>query len=463
MELHTPHSTERDVPVSLNWIEKKAVEAKIEHSSSSKAGSQVMDQVDEGSDSRGSTSPKSYDSVASSVEDKVASEIRKLPIPNEVKVDDEVETMSNLVPAEDLKKRHRQMSGTTVTNNLANNGLDFLQKENKTLNVNVLAGNGFTEEIQNNKINFDSEKFHNYSHQKNLDVRTTIDNLANSRSSRDNQGKAVKEKNNFINDFHAIKRMRLDSNDKNVQLEMERSDEAAGIEEASIDEPPFQPAEGLKEIVDADRSWEKYLALNDTVVARTFQGQFKNTVVCSECKYVSVSFEPFMYLPVPLPQAHIRQMEVTFVDSSCRATEFLLQMTNADNVLKLKDQVIKILEWPEEKVKGSNVQIAEVFDHHVVKIVEDWTILKFVKEEVGRKIYALEVNVKEEQPMEIEVELPNTFCVTCNHDSDQLLKFVDCNCLVCSSCFEERQPCPKCHVCPECSKMVKNGEKENYY
>jgi ubiquitin C-terminal hydrolase len=40
------------------------------------------------------------------------------------------------------------------------------------------------------------------------------------------------------------------------------------------------------------------------------QGQFKNTVKCSECGHVSVSFEPFMYLSVPLPRANDFQIEV---------------------------------------------------------------------------------------------------------------------------------------------------------
>ena len=41
------------------------------------------------------------------------------------------------------------------------------------------------------------------------------------------------------------------------------------------------------------------------------QGQFKNTVKCSECGHVSVSFEPFMYLSVPLPRANDIQIEVS--------------------------------------------------------------------------------------------------------------------------------------------------------
>ena len=58
----------------------------------------------------------------------------------------------------------------------------------------------------------------------------------------------------------------------------------------------------LKEAIEADRYWENYLSTNYTVMARTFQGQFKNTIICSQCGHISVSFEPFMYLSIPLPR-----------------------------------------------------------------------------------------------------------------------------------------------------------------
>jgi hypothetical protein len=97
----------------------------------------------------------------------------------------------------------------------------------------------------------------------------------------------------------------------------------------------------LKEAIEADRYWEKYLSLNDTVVARSFQGQFKNTVVCSHCGYVSVSFEPFMYLPVPLPNALLRQVEVTLVSARAVAT-YLLDMTQASKVTDLKRKMAEV-------------------------------------------------------------------------------------------------------------------------
>ena len=91
------------------------------------------------------------------------------------------------------------------------------------------------------------------------------------------------------------------------------------------------------------RYWEKYLACNDTVVARTFQGQFKNTVVCSVCNFVSVSFEPFMYLPVPLPNAHILQLQVGW--------------TNLNNLMSHSqslsiDQDLNSVNWPKPTRKN---------------------------------------------------------------------------------------------------------------
>lgn len=66
----------------------------------------------------------------------------------------------------------------------------------------------------------------------------------------------------------------------------------------------------LKLAIQAEQFWEAYTAANDTVVSRTFSGLFKNSVRCKECNFSSVSFEPFMYLAVPLPNASRMQLQV---------------------------------------------------------------------------------------------------------------------------------------------------------
>ena len=107
------------------------------------------------------------------------------------------------------------------------------------------------------------------------------------------------------------------------------------------------------------------MAINDTVLARTFQGQFKSSVVCNTCHYVSVSFEPFMYLPVPLPNANIKQVLVTYIDpdSNLGPMALMLDMCQGDNIGHLKAKLTEELAL--QSTCGAKIQIAEVVDNHI--------------------------------------------------------------------------------------------------
>ncbi|KZV66127.1 UCH-domain-containing protein [Peniophora sp. CONT] len=69
-------------------------------------------------------------------------------------------------------------------------------------------------------------------------------------------------------------------------------------------EKPDWPAEGGgdKEMVKlAEESWEGYMRRNDSVIVDLFQNMYRSTLVCPECNKVSITFDPFMYLTLPLP------------------------------------------------------------------------------------------------------------------------------------------------------------------
>ena len=48
--------------------------------------------------------------------------------------------------------------------------------------------------------------------------------------------------------------------------------------------------------------WDAHLARNFSVVTCLFDGQLKGKTTCSKCGYTSARFEPFRFLPVPLPR-----------------------------------------------------------------------------------------------------------------------------------------------------------------
>ena len=60
----------------------------------------------------------------------------------------------------------------------------------------------------------------------------------------------------------------------------------------------------------AAEAWEAYKKRNDSVILDLFHGLLKSTVVCPCCPKISVTFDPFSCLSLPLPVKKERQIEV---------------------------------------------------------------------------------------------------------------------------------------------------------
>ncbi|XP_065617775.1 ubiquitin carboxyl-terminal hydrolase 8-like, partial [Quercus suber] len=77
---------------------------------------------------------------------------------------------------------------------------------------------------------------------------------------------------------------------------------------------PYVEAKGLEDCPDeevAEEYWKNHLARNDSIIVDSCQGQFRSTLICPLCKKVSVTFDPFMYLSLPLPSTVMRTMTLT--------------------------------------------------------------------------------------------------------------------------------------------------------
>ncbi|KAJ1390659.1 Ubiquitin specific protease, conserved site [Sesbania bispinosa] len=74
-------------------------------------------------------------------------------------------------------------------------------------------------------------------------------------------------------------------------------------------------ADGRPDEEVAEEYWRNHLARNDSIVVDLCQGQFRSTLVCPICKKVSITFDPFMYLSLPLPSTTIRTMTLTVMST----------------------------------------------------------------------------------------------------------------------------------------------------
>ncbi|XP_042509184.1 ubiquitin carboxyl-terminal hydrolase 5 isoform X2 [Macadamia integrifolia] len=74
-------------------------------------------------------------------------------------------------------------------------------------------------------------------------------------------------------------------------------------------------ADGRPDEEVADEYWANHIARNDSIIVDVCQGQYKSTLVCPVCGKVSVTFDPFMYLSLPLQFTVTRTMTVTVFTS----------------------------------------------------------------------------------------------------------------------------------------------------
>eukprot|EP01113_Clastostelium_recurvatum_P020256 TRINITY_DN2405_c0_g1_i1.p1 TRINITY_DN2405_c0_g1~~TRINITY_DN2405_c0_g1_i1.p1 ORF type:complete len:908 (-),score=273.83 TRINITY_DN2405_c0_g1_i1:67-2790(-) len=76
---------------------------------------------------------------------------------------------------------------------------------------------------------------------------------------------------------------------------------------------PFVEAkdyDGREDPIIAAESWNNHLLRNQSIIVDTFMGQLKSTLVCPDCGKVSITFDPFMYLSLPLPMAQERAVPI---------------------------------------------------------------------------------------------------------------------------------------------------------
>jgi len=398
-------------------------------------------EVGDGSESRGSASPKSYTSH-SSLEDKIPPNIRMAPIPESIKtnwnggsraslasldshntesdldlVDEDSVGMatSNLLSNDQLKKNQVRFSDTNQTlgpeTDVRNNAvsphnvdIEDFYKDHKTLNVNMSEPVNGNEDL-NNKINFDSEKYR-HGYLDNTRPSQTIENLNNPENPLCEKNTNVKRSiaakmtnTDFTNEsienmdgeeWKGEKRRRLESTEKNLVMETERRE--AENNDDGQSEPPSccleasrDPAR-LKQAIDADRCWEKFLSANSTVLAHSFQGQYKNTIICNNCGYMSVAFEPFNFLTLELPRALDRQLEVTVLRATHTPVTYCITLAKHDKVIDLRQEAGDLMPG----VDLNNILLAEVLRHKINKRLEDNSMLRYVND-TNRKIYAIEV------------------------------------------------------------------------
>ncbi|XP_042639358.1 ubiquitin carboxyl-terminal hydrolase 11 [Orycteropus afer afer] len=117
----------------------------------------------------------------------------------------------------------------------------------------------------------------------------------------------------------------------------------------------------------AQEAWQNHKRRNNSVIVDTFHGLFKSTLVCPDCGNVSVTFDPFCYLSVPLPVSPKRVMEVFYVSMDPRRKPEQHRLV-VPKKGKISDLCVALSKHT--GVQPDRMMVADVFSHRFYKIYQ---------------------------------------------------------------------------------------------
>ncbi|KAJ0042841.1 hypothetical protein Pint_18464 [Pistacia integerrima] len=128
-------------------------------------------------------------------------------------------------------------------------------------------------------------------------------------------------------------------------------------------------ADGRPDEEVADEYWANHIARNDSIIVDVCQGQYKSTLVCPVCNKVSVTFDPFMYLSLPLQATITRSMTITVFtcDGSALPSTFTITVPKQGRCRDLMQVLSNVCSLKQSE----ELKLAEIRNHSIQRFLED--------------------------------------------------------------------------------------------
>ncbi|XP_031721597.1 ubiquitin carboxyl-terminal hydrolase 15 isoform X3 [Anarrhichthys ocellatus] len=151
----------------------------------------------------------------------------------------------------------------------------------------------------------------------------------------------------------------------------------------------LKDANGRPDKVVAEEAWENHVKRNDSIIVDIFHGLFKSTLVCPVCSKVSVTFDPFCYLTLPLPMKKERTLEVYLVrlDPLAKPTQYKLTVPKVGYISDLCTSLCNLSEVPAEKMI-----VTDIYNHRFHRIFATNENLSSIMERDDIYVFELAVN-----------------------------------------------------------------------
>jgi len=130
----------------------------------------------------------------------------------------------------------------------------------------------------------------------------------------------------------------------------------------------------------AEESWNNHLRRNKSRIQELMHGQFKSRLDCPDCKKISITFDPYMMISLPIPTVEYTKFFMYFVFNSHERTPIKITFNLPANssyseiLGKLQDLI---------KVSKKNIVMGLLKEHKLIEYVDTKVDALYLKEHAG--------------------------------------------------------------------------------
>lgn len=149
-----------------------------------------------------------------------------------------------------------------------------------------------------------------------------------------------------------------------LQEDLNRVKKKPYIEKPDSTDDMVGNPEKIREL--AEKNWAIHKARDDSVIGDLFTGLYKSTLVCPTCSKISITFEPFTNLTLPLPVQNMWMKKVKYYPLNDRPVSVLVELDKTASIRSLKEFLSSRTGVQAERLIG-----AEEYKDKFFKIYED--------------------------------------------------------------------------------------------
>ena len=150
----------------------------------------------------------------------------------------------------------------------------------------------------------------------------------------------------------------------------------------------------------AEESWQDHKKRNDSIIVDLFHGLLKSTLNCIQCKEISIKFDPFCYLSLPIPSERLIDIYFVPLDTNSFITKYKVSVVKNGNINDLCSSLEQLVSVPKQRMVVCEVYFCKFF-----KIYDQTESVSNIRERDNIYVYELAANYNNNDYLKVKIYL----------------------------------------------------------